>query len=642
MLVVAQDGSGDFDTVQKAVDSIPAANTSRVVIFIKNGVYHEKVAVAKPYVSFVGESRDGVVIDWDDYGGTDGQSGNVGSTFASQTVGVTGNAFTASNLTIQNSRAPRSQYGTAVALSVKSDQAVFTNVKILGHQDTLYTGSGRQYYRDSYIEGDVDFIFGEAAAVVFDNSEIHSVGTSGYVTAAAQTKETDAGFVFLNSRLTKDASVTKVYLGRPWKNYAKTTFINTWMDSHIVADGWSIWSGKDNHERASYAEYNSTGPGANAQARVAWSKQLTAEEASKFTIPAIFNGWDPSQEVALPTAPPAAAPAAPVLLEDMTDHTAIAAGWAEKGATVQVKKADGTVLGSAIAADGTFQVIIPVQKGGTVLTISSTNSAGKSAEIQSTVRGTDSQPAVPVLLGTIVDTTTIVAGWAEKGATVQVKKADGTVLGSAVAVDGTFQVIIPAQKGGTALIIVSTNSAEKTAQVQSTVQETAAKPLAPVLLGAIVDTTTVVGGWAEKGSTVQVKKADGTVLGSAVAADGTFQVIIPAQEGGTILTVSSTNGAGKSAEMQSTVQETDHPMAPPVLLEAITDQTTIVAGWAEKGSTVQVKAADGTVLGSAIAADGTFQVIIPAQKSGTVLTISSRNSATKSVEMQSTVQGGSR
>ncbi|MCI2253092.1 pectinesterase family protein [Domibacillus sp. PGB-M46] len=296
VIQVAKDGTGDFDTIQGAVDSIPADNSKRVVISIKDGLYKEKVAVTQPYVSFTGESRTGTIIEWDDYGGTNGQSGNVGSTFKSQTVGITGDYFTASSLTILNSRAPRSEYGTAVALSVKSDQAVFEQVNILGHQDTLYTGSGRQYYRDAYIEGDVDFIFGEAPAVVFDRSEIRSVGTNGYVTAAAQAKESDPGLVFLNSRLTKADSATKVYLGRPWKNYADTTFINTWMDSHIMAQGWSEWSGKLNHEQASYAEYNSTGPGANAKSRVGWSRQLTAAEASELTVPGIFEGWNPAQK----------------------------------------------------------------------------------------------------------------------------------------------------------------------------------------------------------------------------------------------------------------------------------------------------------------------------------------------------------
>ncbi|MCO7174977.1 pectinesterase family protein [Sporolactobacillus kofuensis] len=314
IIVVAQDGTGDYTTIQDAVNAIPSDNTMRTIIYIKNGIYKEKVSIPQDYVSIIGESRDQTVIDWDDYGGTNGQSGNVGSTFASQTVGVTGDYFRASNLTIKNSREPRVTYGTAVALSVKSDQAVFENMKIISHQDTLYTGSGRQYYHNSYIEGDVDFIFGEAPAVVFDHSEIHSNGTSGYVTAAAQSNESDKGFVFLNSRLTKDDSVTRVYLGRPWKNNPKTTFINTWMDDHIDPSGWSKWSNTLNHELASYAEYNSMGPGANAAKRVSWSKQLSAQEASAFTLPRIFNGWDPSLTLIMPppvTLPTVIAPVEP-------------------------------------------------------------------------------------------------------------------------------------------------------------------------------------------------------------------------------------------------------------------------------------------------------------------------------------------
>ena len=299
-IVVAKDGSGDFTTIQAAVDSIPADNTARKVIYIKNGLYHEKVSVKQPYVSFIGESQNDTMIEWDDYGGPDGKSGNVGSTFASQTVAITGDYFTASNLTFKNSRAPRSTYGTAVALSVNSDQAIFTNVSILGYQDTLYMGKGKQYYRNAYIEGDVDFIFGEAPAVVFDQSVIKSVGTTGYVTAAAQKNPDDKGFVFINSRLEKGDTAANVYLGRPWKNLAKTVFINTWMDDHIRPEGWREWSGTTNHEQAFYAEYNSMGPGASAKDRVKWSNQLTAEEANQYTVPNIFGDWDPTQVMVLP------------------------------------------------------------------------------------------------------------------------------------------------------------------------------------------------------------------------------------------------------------------------------------------------------------------------------------------------------
>ncbi|WP_121610641.1 Ig-like domain-containing protein [Mesobacillus foraminis] len=174
--------------------------------------------------------------------------------------------------------------------------------------------------------------------------------------------------------------------------------------------------------------------------------------------------------------------------------------------------------------------------------------------IQSPVEGTASKPTEPVLLGNITDQTTIVAGWAEKGSTVKVKNEEGSVLGSSVAEDGTFQVKIPAQSGGTVLAISSTNSAEKSSAIQSTVEDTTNKPADPVLLDKITDQTTMVAGWAEKGSTVQVKNEFGTVIGSSVAEDGTFQVKIAPQTNGTLVTITSTNSAKKSSEIQTIVE----------------------------------------------------------------------------------------
>ncbi|MEI7025758.1 pectinesterase family protein [Paenibacillus sp. y28] len=295
-----------YQTIAEAVASIPANNAKRMVVFIKAGTYHEKITVAAPYVSLVGEGRGVTVIEYNDYGGTDGQSGNVGGTFNTPTVAVTGNDFNASNLTIQNSAGPRNVVGTAVALSVKSDQSVFDNVELLGYQDTLYTGTGKQYYRNSRIVGDVDFIFGEAPAVVFDNNEIVSAsqvaGGGGHITAAGQASAGDPGYVFLNSRVVQDSSATGSFdLGRPWKQNPAVRFINTYIDSHIIAAGWVSW----NVQPAIYAEYNSYGPGANAAGRsTLLSRQLSADEAGDLTIPRIFGGWDPSVPVILPKANP--------------------------------------------------------------------------------------------------------------------------------------------------------------------------------------------------------------------------------------------------------------------------------------------------------------------------------------------------
>jgi polygalacturonase/pectin methylesterase-like acyl-CoA thioesterase len=306
LIVVAQDGSGDYTTIKDALASIPSDNTIRTVIYIKAGTYHEKVNVTSPNVSFVGEGRDVTTIVNGDYGGTDGQSGNVGGTFNTYTVQASADGFTASNLTIQNSAYPRGTVGTAVALAVKSDQAVFDNIKLLGYQDTLYTGinaknKGREYFHNCIIEGDVDFIFGEAPAVVFDHDEIITMGApgtngGGHVTAAAQLNATDPGYVFINSRIEKDSSAFGSYdLGRPWKNNPSVRFINTWIDSQIIPAGWTSWNVNPNF----YGEYNSSGPGANPSSRQ-MSTQMTADEASTLTIPRIFGGWDPSIPVSLP------------------------------------------------------------------------------------------------------------------------------------------------------------------------------------------------------------------------------------------------------------------------------------------------------------------------------------------------------
>ncbi|WP_166241384.1 pectinesterase family protein [Paenibacillus turpanensis] len=304
-----------FATIQSAVDSLGTTNAERKVIFIRSGVYVEKVTVTQSKVSFVGEDRDATIIRFDDYGGSDGKSGRPGSTFQSMTVQVTGDQFTASNLTIENSAAPRDIYGTAVALSLKGDKAVFDNVKLLGYQDTLYNAvavsdstKGRQYFRNSIIQGDVDFIFGEAPAVVIENSDIisathpSSTKTGGYITAAGQTKPEDPGYVFINSRLIKDPTAKgDFYLGRPWKNSPKVRFINTWIDSNIISAGWKSW----NVEPAFYGEYNSYGPGANAYGRSsALSRQMSAEEANALTVPQIFGDWDPTAVVIMPGVKP--------------------------------------------------------------------------------------------------------------------------------------------------------------------------------------------------------------------------------------------------------------------------------------------------------------------------------------------------
>jgi pectinesterase len=201
---------------------------------------------------------------------------------------VQGNDFRAENLTIENTSG---RVGQAVALHAEGDRCVVKNCRLLGNQDTLYvaTENSRQWYIDCYIEGTTDFIFGEAT-VVFQHCVIKSLVNS-YITAAATSPRQKYGFVFFNCTLQADSAASKVYLGRPWRPYAKTVFIRTQMDSHIVPAGWDNWRNVENEKTVFYAEYGSTGPGAVTQQRVAWSKQLTGKELKAYTIQEILGDW---------------------------------------------------------------------------------------------------------------------------------------------------------------------------------------------------------------------------------------------------------------------------------------------------------------------------------------------------------------
>lgn len=290
-MTVATDGSGDYRTVQEAVNASRDLSQVTVTIFIKNGTYKEKLVVPahKTNVRLLGESAAGVVITFGDYSG-DAQKH---STYTSHTVLVQANDFTAENITFENSAGP---VGQAVALHVEGDRATFRNCRMLGNQDTLYIAveNSRQYYQNCYIEGTTDFLFG-TATVVFEGCELHSKRNS-YITAASTTAQQKYGYVLLNCKLTANDEAKKVYLGRPWRPHAKTVFINCEMGAHITPAGWDNWRNPDNEKTVFYAEYNSTGPGANAKERVKWSHQLTAKEAKQYTLKAIFaggEGWVP-------------------------------------------------------------------------------------------------------------------------------------------------------------------------------------------------------------------------------------------------------------------------------------------------------------------------------------------------------------
>lgn len=298
---VAQDGSGDFKTIQAAVNAVRDLSQQQVTIFIKNGVYHEKLVIPswKTKITLIGEDKEYTIITNADYSskanpsGTDAFGKDKFTTYTSYTVLVQGNDFHAENLTIENTAG---RVGQAVALHVEGDRCIVKNCRLLGNQDTLYaaTENSRQYYADCFIQGTTDFIFGEATAV-FYHCILKSLSNS-YITAPSTTAHQQFGYVFFDCKLIADTGAKKVHLGRPWRPNAKVVYIRTEMGAHIVPAGWDNWRNPDNEKTAFFAEYGSTGPGADPTGRAAWSHQLTDAQAKDYTIKNILSGndgWDP-------------------------------------------------------------------------------------------------------------------------------------------------------------------------------------------------------------------------------------------------------------------------------------------------------------------------------------------------------------
>ena len=297
-LIVARDGTGQYRTINEAIDVCRAFMEYHKVIFVKKGVYKEKVEIPSwlTNIEIVGEDVDKTVITYDDHAniripGTDKAMG----TNRTITVKVEGSDITFKNITIENNAA---KLGQAVALHTEGDRLVFIGCKFLGNQDTVYTGVAgtRILFKNCYIEGTTDFIFGPSTAW-FENCTIFSKADS-YVTAASTPQDVKYGYVFDHCKLTAAEGVTKVYLGRPWRPYAYTLFMNCEIGRHIRPEGWFNWSNPANEKTARYLEYNNSGEGANTGKRVAWSKSLTKKEAQTITKENVFllnNNWLPQE-----------------------------------------------------------------------------------------------------------------------------------------------------------------------------------------------------------------------------------------------------------------------------------------------------------------------------------------------------------
>ncbi|XEC94554.1 pectate lyase [Paenibacillus tarimensis] len=367
VVVVAKDGSGDFTTVQAAIEAAPSGSSKRHVIFIKDGEYREKLTVhsVKSNLSFVGESQENTVLVYNDNANTLGPDGTPMGTSNSSSIFIYPTDFIAKNLTIQNDSGQGT--GQAVAAYVRADRAYFENVRFLGYQDTLFTRSGRHYYKSCFIEGDVDFIFGEATAV-FDQCQINSKRNGGMLTAASTPEDKPFGYVFLNSEITSDEGIENVYLGRPWRPYAAVAFIDTMIDESIAPYGWNNWSNSENEKTARYSEYNSRGPGANPKARAGWTKQLTPEEASQYTVQNVLKGsddWNPLRVGVIPLSNVSA----PVITLDQSGtvvNTSVftVSGRVDKEAAVTVNGQD-----IALESDRTFSTSVELGPGDNIVSV---------------------------------------------------------------------------------------------------------------------------------------------------------------------------------------------------------------------------------------------------------------------------------
>ncbi len=301
-IIVAQDGSGDFRSIQEAINAVPDYRKSRTVIRIKPGIYNEKVIIppSKQLLSLIGDDAVNTILTYGNYAKLQSPL------FPDETLGTSGSAtlYTSAddlyveNLTICNSAGEGKEIGQAVAVHVSGDRVVFRRCRLLGNQDTLFTYAegSRQLYDHCYIEGTTDFIFGWSMAV-FTGCEIRSKKNS-YITAASTPEGQSSGYTFLDCDLTADDGVAEVYLGRPWRPYAQTVFIRCSLGRHIRKEGWHNWRNPDNEKTAFYAEYGNTGEGSDTGNRVDWARILSQSQVETLTPWILLKGndnWNPYQ-----------------------------------------------------------------------------------------------------------------------------------------------------------------------------------------------------------------------------------------------------------------------------------------------------------------------------------------------------------
>jgi pectinesterase len=311
MITVSKDGSGDFISVQEAVDSITSDSET---IFIKNGIYKERVEITRDNITIIGEDVENTIITMDCGAFMTMEDGSKCGTFRSYTFFIFADNFSAYNITFENSAGFGKEVGQAIALYAEGDRLTFKNCRILGHQDTLFTGplpltekqpggfvgptefaprvAGHQLYEDCFISGEVDFIFGSAICY-FKNCELYALNrneeVNAYYTAPSTYENQQYGYVFESCNFTGNCPDRSVYISRPWRIHAKTVLLNCRLSSQIIETGYHDWNKPESHDTCYYAEYNCTGDGYLPDKRPGYIHQLSSEEAAGYTKERVLN-----------------------------------------------------------------------------------------------------------------------------------------------------------------------------------------------------------------------------------------------------------------------------------------------------------------------------------------------------------------
>lgn len=328
MIIVSKNKKDAFSTLQEAILSIDDAHTEEITVYIEAGIYEEKVFIRKKNIRIVGENRDTTIIRFGDGARKPRGDGSEYGTFNTAVILFAGSDIRVENLTIENSAGAGHKAGQALAVYIASDRTSFYNCRLLGHQDTIFTGdllpkpykklmlpefftgssveidfpNLRNYFKDCYIDGTVDFIFGPSTAY-FDHCQIHSKsegpdGEGSFITAASTPKTQEYGYVFYDCHLTSECRDNSTYLGRPWRDYAKTAFICCTMDNHIRKEGWHNWDKANAEVTIAYVEYGNKGPGADTTKRVPFSKPLINEKVLEYMsfekVLAGEDNWNPN------------------------------------------------------------------------------------------------------------------------------------------------------------------------------------------------------------------------------------------------------------------------------------------------------------------------------------------------------------